>query len=67
MSYGTEARQVGSQEAPIVKLVHPITKLAGVVTTRESIKTALEMAWQAMHEGRKGPAWVDLPVDLQWA
>lgn len=66
-SYGKPVRQVGAQEAPIVDIVRPLTKLARFVRRGEDLKYALEEAYRASVEGRPGPAWIDLPLDIQWS
>jgi acetolactate synthase-1/2/3 large subunit len=64
---GRGVRQIGFQEIDIVSLVKPITKFAVVVTDPERIRLCLEeAAWTATH-GRKGPVWVDIPLDVQAA
>jgi acetolactate synthase-1/2/3 large subunit len=58
-------RQIGFQEIDIVSVVRPITKFAAVVTDPKQIRRTLEeAAWTATH-GRKGPVWVDIPLDVQ--
>jgi acetolactate synthase-1/2/3 large subunit len=58
-------RQIGFQEIDIVRMVAPITKYAATVTDPGRIRAQLEEAvWKATH-GRKGPVWVDIPLDVQ--
>lgn len=58
-------RQIGFQEIDIVRLVSPITKYAAIVTEPGRIRAHLEeAAWRATN-GRKGPVWVDIPLDVQ--
>jgi acetolactate synthase-1/2/3 large subunit len=60
-------RQIGFQEIDIVRVVGPITKFAVTVTEPREIRARMEEAvWSATH-GRKGPAWVDIPLDVQAA
>lgn len=60
-------RQIGFQEIDIVRVVNPITKYAAIVTEPRDIRRCLEEAvWHATH-GRKGPVWVDIPLDVQAA
>lgn len=60
-------RQLGDQEAEIIRIVTPITKYAALVSDPG------EMAWhldQAIHHathGRPGPCWLDIPIDVQAA
>ena len=58
-------RQIGFQEIDIVSVVKPITKQAVLVTDPYKIRVCLEEAvWNATH-GRKGPVWIDIPLDVQ--
>lgn len=58
-------RQIGFQEIDIVSVVKPITKYAVTVTEPRDIRRHLEAAtWHATH-GRKGPVWIDVPLDVQ--
>lgn len=60
-----KVRQVGPQEINIVSLVKPITKYAVTVKEPERIKFELEKAFYLMKEGRPGPVWIDIPLDVQ--
>ena len=64
---GTGVRQMGSQEVDIVSIVGPITKYAVTVVNPSEIRYHLERAWHAATTGRMGPAWIDLPLDIQGA
>lgn len=60
-------RIYGAQEIAIVPCVKPITKYAVTVLKEEDIRYHLEKAvWLATH-GRKGPVWIDVPLDIQGA
>lgn len=64
--YGNPAlRQLGVQESDIVSMVRPITKFAKTVTNEHEIQLTLEMAAFVARDGRPGPVWIDIPVDLQ--
>ena len=58
-------RQLGDQEADIVRMVRPITKYAVMVEDPLSIRYHLERAWFLARSGRPGPCWLDIPVDVQ--
>lgn len=58
-------RQMGSQEVDIVSMITPTTKYAVTVMEPESIKFHLEKAWYEATNGRKGPVWIDIPLDVQ--
>lgn len=62
---GQGIRQQGMQELDIISIVKPITKYAIMVTKPEQVKYHLDRAvYEAMH-GRKGPVWLDIPLDVQ--
>jgi acetolactate synthase-1/2/3 large subunit len=60
-------RQIGPQEVNIVELVRSITKYAAIVLKKEDIRYHLEKATYLASTGRRGPAWVDIPLDVQGA
>ncbi len=60
-------RTYGQQEANIVEIVKSITKYAVTVTDPRDIRMHLEKAMYLANEGRKGPVWIDIPLDLQSA
>ena len=62
---GIALRTFGQQEADIVGLVTPITKFARMITKPSEIVEAMDLALQAALLGRKGPVWLDIPLDLQ--
>ncbi len=63
----TGLRQRGIQEAPIVRMVTPVTKYAVTVMAPESIRYHLEKAVFLARLGRPGPVWLDIPLDVQGA
>lgn len=64
---GIPLRTFGQQEADIVTLVSPITKFATMITTPDEIVGAMDQALLQAQSGRKGPVWLDIPLDLQSA
>lgn len=60
-------RQMGVQEVDIVPLVKPITKYAETIMEPEKIRYHLEKAYHLATTGRKGPVWLDIPLDVQGA
>ncbi len=60
-------RQLGDQEVDIAKLVGPITKYAVMVTDPNSIRYHLERALHLATQGRPGPVWLDVPMNVQGA
>ncbi len=63
----TGVRQMGSQEVDIVSMVSCITKYAVTIMEPTEIRYHLEKAWQLATSGRKGPVWLDIPLDVQAA
>lgn len=60
-------RQLGDQEFDIVHTVANMTKYAVMVTEPQDIAYHLEKAWYLANAGRKGPVWLDIPLDVQGA
>ena len=60
-------RQLGDQEFQIVDSVKNMTKYAVMVTDKNTIRYHLEKAWFLCNNGRKGPVWLDIPLDVQAA
>ncbi len=65
MMTGKRLRQLGIQEADIVTMVHSITKYAITVKEPTSIRYHLEKAIYLAKNGRPGPVWLDIPLDVQ--
>ena len=60
-------RQFGVQEADIVSIVKSITKYSVMVNEPNEIAYHLEKATYLAKEGRPGPVWIDIPLDVQGA
>jgi len=60
-------RQLGDQEFQIIDSVQNMTKYAVMVTDKNTIRYHLEKAWYLCNNGRKGPVWLDIPLDIQAA
>ena len=58
-------RQLGDQEVDIVAMTKSITKFSILVDDPLQIKFYLEKALSIATEGRPGPVWLDIPVDVQ--
>lgn len=58
-------RQFGAQENDIVSMAKPVTKYAVTVMNAEDIKYHMEKAIYLATHGRKGPVWIDIPLDIQ--
>ncbi|MDS4013438.1 MAG: thiamine pyrophosphate-binding protein [Candidatus Accumulibacter sp.] len=64
---GRPLRQGGVQEVDVVPMVKSITKYAATVDDPQLIRHHLERALYEMNHGRKGPVWLDIPLDVQGA
>lgn len=62
-----QMRQYGVQEADIVAIVDSITKYSVMVNEPEEIAYHLEKAAFLANNGRPGPVWIDIPLDVQGA
>jgi acetolactate synthase-1/2/3 large subunit len=62
-----QMRTRGFQEIDIVSVVRPITKYAVTVKEPWMIRYHLEKAAHLARTGRKGPVWLDIPLDVQRA
>ena len=60
-------RQLGDQEADITSIVKPITKYAKTITDAYDVKYELDKAIAIALNGRPGPVWLDIPLDIQGA
>ena len=58
-------RMWGVQGANLPEIVRTITKYAATVRDPKSIRYHLEKAFHCAYEGRPGPVWVDIPMDVQ--
>lgn len=58
-------RQYGVQEIDIVSIVTPITKYAVTITDPEKIRYHVDKAIYLALHGRRGPVWLDFPLDVQ--
>lgn len=64
-STGLNLRMLGEQEFNIVDTVKTMTKYAVMVKKPEDVRYELEKAIHIANEGRKGPCWVDIPLNIQ--
>ncbi len=60
-------RIYGAQEIAIIPMVKPITKYAEIILKKEDVRYHLEKAVYLATHGRKGPVWIDVPLDVQGA
>jgi acetolactate synthase I/II/III large subunit len=66
-STGIKLRQLGDQEFDITKVVAPMTKYAEMIINPYEILYHLEKAYYLAINGRPGPCWLDIPLDVQGA
>ena len=62
---GLPIRTYGFQEADIISIVQPITKYAVMLTDASEVAYEIDKALYLMQHGRKGPVWIDVPLDIQ--
>ena len=60
-------RQLGDQEFNITDCVRTMTKYAEMITVPEDILYHLQKALYLCINGRPGPVWLDIPLDVQAA
>lgn len=58
-------RQFGIQEVDIISMVSSYTKYASQIKEPEDIRYELECAAAVAVDGRPGPVWLDIPLDIQ--
>ena len=58
-------RQLGDQEVDIVSCVKPLTKYAVSLKDPNDIEYILDKAVYLATHGRKGPVWIDIPINFQ--
>ena len=61
----TGIRQHGTQSLNLEPMVSPITKYFAAVMDPADIRYHMERAYYEALNGRKGPVWLDVPVDIQ--
>lgn len=58
-------RSMGPQEVDIVSVVKPLTKYAKTLVAPQNVRYELEQAVWLATTGRRGPVWLDIPLDVQ--
>jgi acetolactate synthase-1/2/3 large subunit len=61
----TGVRQRGVHEVNIVKMVQSVTKYAVTIRDENEIRYHVEKALYLAKNGRPGPVWLDIPLDIQ--
>ncbi len=62
---GLPLRAVGVQEADTESIMKPVTKFSVTVESEDKIGYYMDKAIYLAKEGRKGPVWVDVPLNVQ--
>lgn len=60
-------RYLGFQESAIIEMIESVTKYSFQINDLKYLKYHLDCALAAALSGRKGPVWLDIPVDIQGA
>ena len=60
-------RSFGTAEINIIPIVKPLTKFAEIIKKPKDVKYILEKAFYMATNGRKGPVWIDIPLNIQRA
>ncbi len=58
-------RSMGPQEVDIVSVVRSLTKYAKTLLEPNDVRYELERAVHFATTGRRGPVWLDIPLDVQ--
>jgi acetolactate synthase-1/2/3 large subunit len=58
-------RSMGPQEVNIIPVVTPLTKYAKTLVEPNDVRYELERAIHLATTGRRGPVWLDIPLDVQ--
>lgn len=62
---GMPLRAVGDQEYEITRSVEPMCKYAVMIEDPARIRYVLEKAYHLATTGRRGPVWIDIPLNYQ--
>ena len=65
MILNSKTRQIGIQEANITQIIESITKYSVVLSKDSDVEFELSKAYKIANEGRPGPVWIDVPLDIQ--
>ena len=58
-------RHYAGQDCDIISIVKPITKYAHEIVKIEEVKEVLIEAIKNLRNGRPGPVWISVPIDIQ--
>ncbi|MBL6758704.1 MAG: thiamine pyrophosphate-binding protein [Pelagibacteraceae bacterium] len=60
-------RSFGTAEINIIPIVKPLTKYAEIIKNPLDVKYIIQKAFHLASSGRKGPVWIDIPLNVQKA
>jgi len=66
-NFSSSLRQLGDQEVDIISMVKPITKYSVALENSDDIFEVINKAFFIAKNGRPGPVWIDIPINLQSA
>jgi acetolactate synthase-1/2/3 large subunit len=66
-NYNIPVRQLGDQEVDIVSMARPIVKYSTTLKDPKYIREVMDKVIFLATNGRPGPVWVDIPIDMQGA
>mgnify|MGYP003326246249 FL=1 len=69
-THSTNSKQIrsfGTAEINIIPIVKPLTKYAEIIKNPKDVKYILEKAFYMATSGRRGPVWIDVPLNVQRA
>ena len=58
-------RQIGTQQLNVLPIVDSLTKYCVMLEDPKDIRYELEKCFHLATSGRKGPVWIDIPLDIQ--
>jgi acetolactate synthase-1/2/3 large subunit len=58
-------RQLGDQEGDILAMAAPVCKWTHSLLDPLDAPAIIAKAWMLCQQGRPGPVWIDIPIDLQ--
>jgi len=62
-----DLRQFGDQEACVLNIVEKITKARAIIENKKNVVQKFNKLIVEASSGRKGPVWIDIPLDVQAA
>ena len=66
-SYKLPLRQLGDQEIDIIRMAESVCKFTAQIRDPNDTRYMVEKALWFAKSGRPGPAWIDVPIDIQGA